>query len=76
MVKRLIGPLGDPDPKSISDVFSAFAYSIEESLLLAGAVPGKDYSYKDLYQLAQPFVLEQFCSSESKAEWFDFPPRP
>ncbi len=76
MVKRLIGPLDARNPQSISDVFSAFAYSIEESLLIAGAVPGKDYSYKDLYQLAQPFVLEQFCSSESKAGWLDFPPRP
>lgn len=44
----------------LSDELYAIAYSIEQTFLNAGAVPGKDYSYLDLVKLAQPFVLELF----------------
>jgi hypothetical protein len=46
--------------KDLTDELYAIAYNIEQTLLNAGAVPGKDYIYLDLIKLAQPFVLEMF----------------
>lgn len=43
----------------------ALAYTVEDSLISAGAEPGKDYSILDLYKLAQPFALEVFKSNEN-----------
>lgn len=43
-----------------SDVFSDYwllvAYQVEDSLLAGGAEAGKDYTFRDLWELAQPFV--------------------
>ncbi|WP_218565166.1 hypothetical protein [Stutzerimonas urumqiensis] len=44
----------------LTDELYAIAYSIEQTLLNAGAVSGRDYTYLDLMKLAQPFVLELF----------------
>lgn len=44
----------------LSDELYAVAYNIEQTLLNAGAIPGKDYNYLDLIKLAQPFVIELF----------------
>ena len=46
--------------KHLSDEFLAIAHNIESALIETGAVPGKDYSYLDLFKLTQPFVLKLF----------------
>jgi len=53
------GAMGSHD---LTDELYAIAYNIEQTMLNAGAVPGKDYSYLDLIKLAQPFVLDMFKS--------------
>jgi hypothetical protein len=37
--------------------------NVEEAMLAAGATPGKDYTYRDLFTLATPFVLEVWRAS-------------
>lgn len=44
----------------LDDFLYTVAESIEEAFLRAGAQPGKDYHYRDLFTLAAPFVLEQW----------------
>ncbi|MFZ2451347.1 MAG: hypothetical protein WAW36_12590 [Methylovulum miyakonense] len=65
MSKRLIKKLDLSIRGELSDEFMAIAYTIEESLISAGAEPGKDYNILDLYRLAQPFALEIFKSNEN-----------
>lgn len=50
--------------QDLSDELYAIAFNIEQTLLSAGATPGKDYTYLDLMNLAQPFVLEMFRSNQ------------
>lgn len=52
------------DPNTLEDFYMAIAKSIELSLIQAGAVAGTDYTFLDLYKLAQPFVLERFKAEE------------
>ncbi|MGJ0515191.1 MAG: helix-turn-helix domain-containing protein [Methylomicrobium sp.] len=47
------------DLNNLSDYWWLVAKSVEQSLIQSGAVPGQDYSLLDLYELAQPFVLER-----------------
>lgn len=56
----LFGNLDTVARGSLADELYAIAANFEEVLLLAGAEPIKDYSYLDLLQLAQPFVLEMW----------------
>jgi hypothetical protein len=44
----------------LDDFLFTVAESIEEAFLRAGAQPGKDYNYRDLFTLAAPFALEQW----------------
>jgi hypothetical protein len=41
------------------------AKNVEDSLLMAGAEPGKDYTILDCYKLASPFALEVFRKNEN-----------
>lgn len=58
--KRLIQKLQLMGSNDFSDELYAIAYNIEETLINAGAIPGKDYSHIDLIKLAQPFLIELF----------------
>jgi hypothetical protein len=58
MSKKLIPIMDVMQAGNLSDEFMAIASTIEQSLIESGAVPDQDYSYVDLYNLAQPFVLE------------------
>lgn len=49
----------------LSEEFTAVAANIEKALIQCGAEPNKDYTYLDLFQLAQPFVLNMFEKGES-----------
>ncbi|MBC8180005.1 hypothetical protein H8E88_02665 [candidate division KSB1 bacterium] len=46
--------------KEMSEEFTAIAHNIEKAFLQVGAIPGKDYTYKDLFDIASPFVLHKF----------------
>jgi len=47
------------DTRTLQDGWLEVARNIEVSMMQAGAVPGDDYTYLDLYKLAQPIVLQQ-----------------
>jgi len=53
------------DLSSLEDLYMAMAKTIENSIIQAGGISGKDYTIMDCYRLAQPFVLEVFRTSSS-----------
>ncbi len=46
------------DGQHLSDHWMEVARLIEQSLIQSGAIANKDYTFLDLYKLAQPIVLE------------------
>ncbi len=58
--KRLMQRLQVIDANTLIGEIYSFAYNVEDALLKAGAVPGKDYCILDLFTLAQPFALEKY----------------
>jgi|LSQX01.2.fsa_nt_gb hypothetical protein len=56
MAKRLIADCKTADTRYPADAYRVAAYNVEQSLIDAGAVPGKDYSLLDVYKLAVPLV--------------------
>lgn len=72
MANALIQKLDVIDRGNLADEYLAMAYNVEQSLLLAGAVPGKDYTLLDLYKLAQPLVIELFRDDSRQME-YDIP---
>lgn len=66
MTKPLIAEYDQVDTRTLQDNWLEVAREIEASMMNAGAVPGKDYSYLDLYQLAQPIVLKQIKDGDIK----------
>jgi hypothetical protein len=59
MDDRLIKQYETLDPDTLQDFWLLTASKIEHSLIEAGAKAGRDYSFLDLYKLAQPVVIEQ-----------------
>ena len=49
---------------SVEDRWYSMAYSLESSLIQAGAKSKADYNILDLYRLTQPFILEDFKNNE------------
>ncbi len=72
MTKALIQKLDTVVAGHLCDEYLAMAYTIEQSLIAAGAEPGTDYTRLDLYKLAQPFALELF-RDETKRMQYEFP---
>lgn len=62
----LISEYQHVDTKTLEDNWLEVARNIEVSLMQAGAVPGTDYSYLDLYKLAQPIVLLNIKNGDIK----------
>jgi hypothetical protein len=58
--KPLINELDAMGKDDLADELLAIAYNIEQALLQAGAIPKVDYSYLDLFKLAEPYTLELF----------------
>ena len=58
-VKRLISPEREIalSTEDWSDLWLLFAQNMEDALLDAGATPGKDYNYQDMFRLSQPYLL-------------------
>jgi hypothetical protein len=48
------------DPSTLEDLVLIMAKNIEQALIQAGAIPGTDYTIKDLFSLATPFALHEF----------------
>lgn len=65
-VKGLLSSHSNVDSTDLADVYWIHACVIERSLIESGAIPGKDYSILDLYQLAQPHVLRDCKSGDIK----------
>lgn len=66
MSTPLIPDLEIVDTRMMGDCWLEIARVIERSLMDCGAVPGEDYTYLDLYKLAQPIVIEQLRNDETK----------
>jgi hypothetical protein len=58
--KKLMAPHEKRNFSHLDDFLFTVAESIEEAFLRAGAQPGKDYHYRDLFTLAAPFAIEQW----------------
>lgn len=72
MTKPLIKELSVFARGALTDEYLAMAYNVEQSLIAAGGVPGKDYTLLDLYKLAQPLVIELFRDDSRQME-YDIP---
>ena len=66
--QRLIESKEFVDNENLADVYYIFAYTIEQALLEAGAEPNHDYSYLDLFKLAQPHVLDEHQKNTLKVQ--------
>lgn len=66
MNKPLIPDLDNVDTRMMGDCWLEVARVIERSMMEAGAIPGTDYTYLDLYTLAQPIVIDQLRNNETK----------
>ncbi len=65
MAKTLIREIDNTDPSTLEDLILVMAMNVERSLIEAGAQPGSDYTYQDLFNMATPFALEVFRRNES-----------
>lgn len=63
-VKSLLPFFETVDLNTVQDFWWLAARGVEESLLQSGAVPNKDYSVVDLYQLSQSLVTTKFANGE------------
>lgn len=59
MGHRLFPKLGEMQGDNFSNLLYAVAANIEDTLQLAGATPGEDYTRLDLLRLAEPYVRER-----------------
>jgi len=66
MKTRLIRNITVTDRSSLEDLILVMAMNVEESLSEAGAIAGKDYTYRDLWTMAMPFALDVFKDKESR----------
>lgn len=64
MKSSLIREIRKTDPSTLEDLILIMAINVETSLLEAGAEPGKDYSFRDLWTWATPFALEAFKNKQ------------
>ena len=59
-VERLIPNFTLAEESTLTDYWLLVAHNIENSFLEAGMVPNEDYTARDLFKLAQPFVLTKW----------------
>jgi hypothetical protein len=60
---HLIRFVGQTEPEALEDLLLIMAKNVESAMITAGAEPGKDYTYQDLFTLAMPLVLEVWRTS-------------
>lgn len=54
---ELIRRLDEYRDDVFTDMLMLYAHDIEDALITSGAVPGQDYDYVKLMELAHPYVL-------------------
>lgn len=59
-MKRLLRTFEATDPRTLEDIIYLAAFNYEEALLSAGAVPGSDYSIRDLFEWSAPLALHMY----------------
>jgi hypothetical protein len=69
--QRLTREFSTFDARAISDLLSVLMANIEDGLLQSGAVPGVDYTFRDLATWAMPMIYTGW--NEDKLRW-DAPP--
>jgi hypothetical protein len=58
--KYLVDRCVDYDPTHMQDFIQIMAMNVEDALLQMGAVPGVDYTLRDVIGWAMPFALHAF----------------
>ncbi|GAA0587462.1 hypothetical protein ACFQH5_16785 [Halomonas salifodinae] len=66
--RPLFPRLGQMEADNFSNVLYTVAVNIEDTLLMAGATPGEDYTRLDLLRLAEPYVVERHRDSVRKGD--------
>ena len=56
--EQLIGRISHASQKDLSDLLLIMAKNVEAAYLSAGAIPGKDYTMRDLFTMGLPFALK------------------
>ena len=69
--RPLIRYLSLVDLDTLQDYWWLTAKCAEQSMIRSGAVPGKDYSILECYQLAQPMVLHKFKKTDLQPVVFE-----
>lgn len=57
------------DDRPLEDLLMVLAETIENSMLQAGAKPDVDYTYRDLFELANPYALAMFNDPKGKVSF-------
>lgn len=55
--------------KDLTDYLRVIAINIEDSMIEAGAVPGKDYTFIDIYKMAMQYVSINSENTSFKIEF-------
>lgn len=69
MADRLLRKVRKTDATKLEDLLLVMAKNVENSLIEGGAVPGKDYTIRDLYTWGLPFALSVFDSEKADIEF-------
>lgn len=57
---HLIRYVGETNITGLEDLLLIMAKNVEAAMREAGAEPGKDYTYRDLFTMGLPFAVEIF----------------
>lgn len=63
---HLIRYVSSADVTALEDLLLVMAKNVEAAMTEAGAEPGKDYTYRDLFTMALPFALEMWKANREK----------
>lgn len=66
MADRLIQSFVEYDTDSFKDYLSILARDIEDALMQCGATPGKDYTYRDIFNWAMQALQKDRSAGEQK----------
>lgn len=65
MAARLVRRLDNIDSNNLADMVYLALFNVEEGLISAGAIPGKDYTYQDLLAAATPIAAQWYAESDN-----------
>ncbi len=67
----LISYKHNTDTSALEDLLLVMAKNVESAFLEAGATPGEDYSFRDLFTMGLPFALEIWKKNGDKMTFMD-----